>query len=88
MCAEQDPITCHRTILICRNLQDVHIKHILGSGKLEEHKDSEQRLLKLMNLHHPDMFFTKDQRLDQAYIRQGKKIAYESIENIDKELEQ
>ena len=30
-CAEKDPMTCHRTILICRNLrgQNVDIQHII-----------------------------------------------------------
>ncbi|MCI5148865.1 MAG: DUF488 domain-containing protein, partial [Candidatus Electrothrix sp. MAN1_4] len=49
MCAEKDPITCHRAILICRNLlsDEMKIKHILSDGTVEEHKESEQRLLKL-----------------------------------------
>ena len=31
MCAEKDPIACHRTILVCRKLRsrDIEIKHIL-----------------------------------------------------------
>lgn len=80
MCAEKDPITCHRTILICRNLlsSGIKIKHILGNGKVEDHKDSEHRLLKLFKLNHPDIFSTEQQRIDDAYIRQGKKIAYEA----------
>lgn len=80
MCTEKDPITCHRTILICRNLlsAEIKIKHILGNGKIEEHKDSEHRLMKLFNLNHPDLYLTEQQRLDDAYSRQGEKIAYET----------
>jgi uncharacterized protein (DUF488 family) len=83
MCAEKDPITCHRTILICRNLLSagIKIKHILGNGKIEEHKDSEHRLMKLFNLNHPDLFRTEQQRLDDAYSRQGEKIGYETTES-------
>ena len=79
MCAEKDPITCHRTILICRNLasRGINIRHILSNGSIESHKDSELRLLKLYKLNHPDMFRSEQQRLDDAYMRQGKKIAYE-----------
>jgi uncharacterized protein (DUF488 family) len=84
MCAEQDPITCHRTILICRNLRNIRIKHILAQGKIEDHADSEQRLLKLFRLNHPDMFISEKQRLSQAYSRQGKKIAYEDDETTGK----
>ena len=82
MCAEKDPITCHRTILICRNLSDkgINIKHIMSNGRTEEHKDSEQRLLKIFGLNHPDMFRSEQQRLDDAYTRQGEKIAYEIAE--------
>ena len=81
MCAEKDPITCHRTILICRNLMndDIEIQHILGNGEIENHKDSEQRLMKIFNLDHPDLFRTEPQRLDEAYLRQEEKIAYEVI---------
>ncbi|MCI5116608.1 MAG: DUF488 domain-containing protein [Candidatus Electrothrix sp. LOE1_4_5] len=83
MCSEKDPITCHRTILICRTLASsgTNIRHILSSGSIEEHKDSEIRLLKLHKLNHPDMFISEQQRLDEAYMRQGKKIAYELAES-------
>lgn len=82
MCAEKDPITCHRTILICRSLLSagIKIKHILSNGRVEEHKNSEQRLMRLFNLNHPDMFHSEEQRLEDAYSRQGEKIAYEIAE--------
>lgn len=82
MCAEKDPITCHRTILICRNLaaKKIDIKHIMSDGRTEDHKDSEQRLLKIFGLNHPDMFRSEQQRLADAYIRQGEKIAYGTAE--------
>ena len=84
MCAEKDPITCHRAILICRNLlsDEMKIKHILSDGTVEEQRDSEQRLLKLFKLHHPELFRTEQQRLDDAYSRQGEKIAYSTGEPI------
>lgn len=52
MCAEQDPIVCHRAILVCPHLQDVglNIKHIHKNGVLEPHQTLEERLLKLHNL--------------------------------------
>jgi uncharacterized protein (DUF488 family) len=83
MCAEKDPITCHRTILICRNLtsRGINIKHILSNGRIEDHKDSEQRLLKLFKLNYPDMFRSEQQLLNDAYSRQGEKIAYEVAES-------
>lgn len=52
MCAEQDPITCHRAILVCKHLKNagLDIKHILKTGELESHEHLEQRLLKLHDL--------------------------------------
>lgn len=82
MCAEKDPITCHRTILICRNLDIyfIKIRHLLHDGTVEEHQNSEQRLLELFNLNHPDLFRSAQERLNDAYLRQGKKIAFEAAE--------
>lgn len=52
MCAEQDPITCHRAILVCKHLKNagIGIVHILKNGDLETHERLEYRLLKLHNL--------------------------------------
>jgi len=52
MCSEQDPITCHRAILISRHLKNkgLNIYHILKNGELEEHSQLEERLLKINNL--------------------------------------
>ena len=51
MCAEKDPITCHRTILVCHKLKDLslQINHILSDGTLEAHQDLEARLLSKFN---------------------------------------
>ncbi len=79
MCAEKDPITCHRTILICRNLRsrNITIKHILADGSLENNKDSEKRLLKLHHVVERDFFITEKELIEQAYDLQGQKIAYQ-----------
>jgi uncharacterized protein (DUF488 family) len=47
MCAEQDPLTCHRAILDCQYLRqfNVSIRHILKDGELETHDQLEQRML-------------------------------------------
>jgi uncharacterized protein (DUF488 family) len=52
MCAERDPVTCHRTILVCQHLRsfDLNINHILTDGNLESHEALEDRLLKLHGL--------------------------------------
>lgn len=77
MCAEKDPITCHRMILICRNIaSQCDIRHVLADGSLEHHGQAELRLLQLFGLDQPDLFGrSQAQRLAEAYDRQGKKIA-------------
>lgn len=81
LCSEKDPLTCHRTILICRNLKssNIEINHILDDGELESHQSLESRLMKLFNLDHPDLFRTEEERLYEAYDRQGQKIAFHMV---------
>lgn len=47
MCTEKDPIDCHRSILIGKELSDrgIIIKHILEDGRLETQKQFEDRLI-------------------------------------------
>jgi uncharacterized protein (DUF488 family) len=78
MCAEKDPINCHRTILICKSLKQyrIQINHIVDAHTFESHKETELRLLKLFNLEQPDLFMNQEQRLEEAYSRQEERIAY------------
>ncbi|MBW4511716.1 MAG: DUF488 domain-containing protein [Scytonematopsis contorta HA4267-MV1] len=48
MCAEKDPIICHRAILVCQYLRkyNLTINHILSDGELETHQKLEEKLLK------------------------------------------
>ncbi|MBR8834051.1 MAG: DUF488 domain-containing protein [Stigonema ocellatum SAG 48.90 = DSM 106950] len=52
MCAEKDPIICHRAILVCQHLRkyNINISHILRNSNLETHEQLEERLLKLHGL--------------------------------------
>ena len=79
MCAEKDPITCHRTILVSRNLNkypDISVVHILGDGTLEKHEDAERRLMAVWKMTSLDLFKSPDDLLKEAYTKQGNKIAY------------
>ena len=80
MCAEKEPLGCHRTILVCRILKRpaVIIKHILPDGTLEDHRDAEYRLIKLFNCEQ-DLFsydVSDDARLECAYNKRASEIAY------------
>lgn len=80
MCAEKDPINCHRTILICKKLKayQIQIFHIIDDKTYEKHSETEFRLMKLFNLDQPALFMKDAERLEEAYFRQEEKIAYVS----------
>lgn len=48
MCSEKDPIDCHRTILVARNLSlnGFEVNHILDTGSQISQKDVDEQLLK------------------------------------------
>lgn len=81
MCAEKDPLDCHRTILVARNLIElgVEIRHILADGRIESREESEERLLRSLNMPTEDFFLSRDDLVRDAYRKQGEAIAY-SIE--------
>lgn len=81
MCAEKEPLDCHRTILISRHLVDagLTVNHILQNGQLEEHNETIDRLLLEEKLSQ-DMFRSKDEVIADAYRERGMKIAYK-VEN-------
>lgn len=78
MCSEKDPITCHRTILVCRALRGpgMEIVHVLEDGTLESTESAEGRLLDLFGLPPGDLFRGRAELVELAYERQGQKIAY------------
>ena len=78
MCAEADPLSCHRTILVCHSLRnsDLRISHILPDSRLEENTESERRLLRNLHISELDLFSTREESVERAYSLQGKRIAY------------
>lgn len=80
LCAEKEPLDCHRTILICRCLRDrdISIRHILADGRTEDHRAAERRLVRLTRqertLFEPDL--TEEELLRRAYEQRGRQIAY------------
>jgi len=85
MCSESDPITCHRTILVCRELKricpDLEITHILGDGTGERQEMSEERLVNLHKLQ-PELFgdlTSTSGLIEKAYDLQAEKIAYKRV---------
>ncbi len=87
LCAEKDPLTCHRTILICRHLRGggLSIRHILEDASIETHEAAEDRLLELLNMPSATLFQSKDELIEEAYDRQGERIAY--VESPERQTE-
>jgi uncharacterized protein (DUF488 family) len=78
MCAEREPLDCHRTILVSRELEraGVPVTHILPDGSLEPHRETMTRLASDLKLASTDLFRTPDQLIEDAYEKQGSRIAY------------
>ena len=81
LCAEKEPLDCHRTVLVCRELRrEFDIRHILADGSLENHADTERRLVQetgvTRTLFEPDL--TEEDLVQQAYDERARKIAYRS----------
>ena len=83
LCAEKDPLTCHRGILVCRHLvaQGIDVQHILYDGRLEPHDASLARLLRELGLADGDLFRSRDAVILEAYERRGREIAYAEKES-------
>jgi uncharacterized protein (DUF488 family) len=79
MCAEKDPIECHRALLVARRLFEsgIPVNHILADGSLESHENMESRLLATCKLPEGDMFKSRDEFVADAYLLQGERVAYQ-----------
>ena len=78
MCAERDPLLCHRMILIGRHLAQAGypVVHILGDGRLETHEEAVVHLLRLLRFPESDLFRSRHDIIEKAYTIQGARIAY------------
>jgi uncharacterized protein (DUF488 family) len=78
MCAEREPLDCHRCLLVSRALVEraLTIGHILHDGTIEPHTATEERLLADSGPD-ADLFVTgQSERLAAAYRRRYRAVAY------------
>lgn len=75
MCAEKDPLQCHRFLLVARALVnlDVPVAHILATGDLELHEITMARLPDPAGSAQDDLF---DRKEDLILSSQEKRVAY------------
>jgi uncharacterized protein (DUF488 family) len=78
MCAEADPLHCHRCLLVGRALaaSGVNVGHILASGEIITHGEIEERLLALEGLAEEELLRSRDERLACAYRARNSKGAH------------
>ena len=79
MCAEKEPLDCHRTLLVARALDSrgVAVEHILADGVSESHSDVMDRLLDALKLPRGgDMFRSREDAIAEALDRRARKAAY------------
>jgi uncharacterized protein (DUF488 family) len=78
MCAEREPLDCHRCLLVTRRLAErgLAIGHILHDGMIEPHAATEQRLLALDGEAGGLFPAGQDERLAAAYRRRARAVAF------------
>jgi uncharacterized protein (DUF488 family) len=81
MCAEREPLECHRTLLVGHELaaSGVPVVHIHDDGRLESHADAMKRLVTLVGLPDHDLFRSQSELIEQACAAQEKRVAYVDV---------
>jgi uncharacterized protein (DUF488 family) len=74
LCAEREPLDCHRCLLVGRALAErgLTLGHIRADGTVEPHATTEDRLLTLAG---DDLFRDRAERLAHAYRRRAQAVA-------------
>jgi uncharacterized protein (DUF488 family) len=78
MCAEKEPLNCHRTLLVSRALEETGatITHILSDGSVESHAQTMSRLIDLVGLPKEDMFRDRAALIAAACKLREPKVAF------------
>ena len=78
MCAEKEPLDCHRTLLVARALDEggIAVAHILDGGGLEPHAQAMDRLVAKFDLDGDLFLRSRDERVAEALARQSRKVAF------------
>jgi uncharacterized protein (DUF488 family) len=76
LCAEREPLDCHRCLLVGRALAErgLTLGHIRADGTVESHAATEERLLALAG-HDADLFRDGAERLAHVYRRRAQAVA-------------
>jgi len=82
MCSEQDPLDCHRCLLVGRALvrNGIEVGHILPDGTVISQADVENVLLESSGHGSHDFFASRDEQLALAYRARAKNAAFAESE--------
>jgi uncharacterized protein (DUF488 family) len=77
MCAEKEPLECHRLLLVGRALAErgADLRHILADGRIEPHAQTEDRLLHLAK-EQVDLLGDRATALDRAYDKRTQRMTH------------
>lgn len=75
MCAEREPLDCHRCLLVAPALaaRGLNIGHIMSDGRIVPHAEIEEQLLAAAG---EDLFGDRNARLADAYRRRAAAVAF------------
>ena len=78
MCAEREPIECHRALLVAPELEKagITVLHLHIDGRTESHTDAMSRLLDLFRLADEDLFRSRPELIEEACYRQQERVAF------------
>ena len=76
MCAERDPLDCHRALLVARKLAEagVSIKNILANGMAETQQAFESRLLAACGMPEQSLLKSREELVAEAYVVRGQRL--------------
>lgn len=78
LCAEKEPLDCHRTLLVARELEKLGaaIAHIHEDGRLETNDAAMSRLLALHGMQDQALFDSRERLIEEACRLQAQKVAF------------
>ena len=78
MCAEKEPIDCHRALLVSRALEErgVAVAHVHADGRLESHHAAMDRLLDVLNLPREDLYRSRAELIATAVALRSGRLAH------------
>ena len=78
LCAEKEPLQCHRTLLVARELvaRGVAVSHIHADAHLETQMEALARLPAMLKMPETDLYRSQEELIEEACASQENRIAY------------